>query len=174
MLSLLFAFLIQVNEIFDAISYCKGASVIRMVANYLGEAAFRQGLNIYLKKHIYANATTEVFFVKWFAFLTQSLKDLWDALSESSRKDVKDFMDNWIKKTGYPVLSLEQKDGNLHARQQRFLASTPEEQVVWWLSVGFVRYVLLLLPLVLPSLLLSQFRLCSSAIRRHEGQRSCA
>jgi len=50
----------QVNEIFDAISYCKGASVIRMVANYLGEADFRKGLNIYLKKHTYANATTEV------------------------------------------------------------------------------------------------------------------
>ena len=35
----------QVNEIFDAISYSKGASVIRMIAEYVGEAAMRKGLN---------------------------------------------------------------------------------------------------------------------------------
>jgi aminopeptidase N len=35
----------QVNEIFDAISYSKGASVIRMIAEYVGEQAMRKGLN---------------------------------------------------------------------------------------------------------------------------------
>jgi hypothetical protein len=50
----------EINEIFDAISYCKGASVIRMIATHLGEESFRKGLNIYLNRHKYKNAVTEV------------------------------------------------------------------------------------------------------------------
>lgn len=64
----------QINEIFDAISYCKGASVIRMVSSFVvcgavsvfvsdtwkGEDAFRKGLQIYLKRHQYSNAITSV------------------------------------------------------------------------------------------------------------------
>lgn len=33
----------QIKEIFDAISYAKGASVIRMLAAHLGVDAFMQG-----------------------------------------------------------------------------------------------------------------------------------
>jgi len=69
-------------------------------------------------------------------------EDLWDALSESSGKNVKEFMDNWTKKTGYPVLSLEQSpEGKLHAHQHLFLSSGDKaegEEPVWWLSVGLV------------------------------------
>lgn len=67
-------------------------------------------------------------------------------MAESSGKPVKEFMDNWTKKTGYPVLDLDQdKDGKIHAHQHRFLSSGDKaegEEVVWWLSVGFVRYIL--------------------------------
>eukprot|EP00010_Vexillifera_abyssalis_P009406 CAMPEP_0201545596 /NCGR_PEP_ID=MMETSP0173_2-20130828/2059_1 /ASSEMBLY_ACC=CAM_ASM_000268 /TAXON_ID=218659 /ORGANISM="Vexillifera sp., Strain DIVA3 564/2" /LENGTH=896 /DNA_ID=CAMNT_0047954029 /DNA_START=19 /DNA_END=2709 /DNA_ORIENTATION=+ len=82
----------QIGEIFDAISYRKGASVIRFVANAIGEKAFQQGLRSYLDAHQYKNATTD---------------DLWAALSKSSSQDVKKLMDNWIKITGYPVLEIQ-------------------------------------------------------------------
>ncbi|KAL6056357.1 Aminopeptidase [Balamuthia mandrillaris] len=118
----------QVNEIFDAISYSKGASVIRMVANYLGEERFQKGLQIYLGRHKYANAVTE---------------DLWAALAESSGLPVKEFMDNWTKAVGYPVLSIEEteKAGVYATEQQRFLSSgeTVEgNSTVWWMNVGFI------------------------------------
>jgi len=45
----------EINEIFDSISYAKGASIIRMIATFIGEAAFRQGLNQYLASHLYGN-----------------------------------------------------------------------------------------------------------------------
>ena len=38
----------------------KGASVIRMIAEYVGEAAMRKGLNNYLNEHKYKNAVTQV------------------------------------------------------------------------------------------------------------------
>jgi len=40
----------EINEIFDSISYAKGASIIRMLADFVGEEAFFNGLHNYLSK----------------------------------------------------------------------------------------------------------------------------
>ena len=45
-----------IREIFDSISYGKGASVIRMMANFLGLKAFKAGITAYLNKHKFGNA----------------------------------------------------------------------------------------------------------------------
>ena len=98
----------QISEIFDGISYSKGASVIRMLAAYLGAGTFRTGLQRYLGRHQYANATTE---------------DLWQALAEESGKPVKRIMDTWTKQTGYPLLSVDTSQGEVELRQTRFFLS---------------------------------------------------
>lgn len=41
----------EIDEIFDDISYSKGASVIRMLHRYIGDDDFRKGMNIYLTRH---------------------------------------------------------------------------------------------------------------------------
>lgn len=41
----------QVGEIFDAISYSKGASAIHMLVAYLGLNVFRDGIRHYLQLH---------------------------------------------------------------------------------------------------------------------------
>ena len=46
----------EINEIFDSISYGKGASVIRMMANFLGLETFNGGITNYLNLHKYGNA----------------------------------------------------------------------------------------------------------------------
>lgn len=84
----------EIDEIFDAISYSKGASVIRMLHEWLGHEPFRAGLNRYLNRHQYANATTE---------------QLWDALSESSGQPVEFVMECWTKQMGYPAISVSSK-----------------------------------------------------------------
>src|SRR3989338_2086054 len=48
----------EIGEIFDEVSYSKGASIIRMLADYIGEKNFRDGLRYYLKKHSYKNTET--------------------------------------------------------------------------------------------------------------------
>ncbi|KAH6709252.1 peptidase family M1-domain-containing protein [Leptodontidium sp. MPI-SDFR-AT-0119] len=110
----------EVNQIFDAISYMKGSSVIRMVSKYLGEDVFMQGIRDYLKKHAYGNTQTG---------------DLWAALSKASGKDVEKVMDIWTKKIGYPVVSVtENEAGNsIHVKQNRFLRTgdvKPEEDTI--------------------------------------------
>lgn len=102
----------EIGEIFDDISYSKGASVIRMVASFLGEEIFRQGLQLYLTRHEYSAATTE---------------DLWSALANASGTPVKLIMDSWTKQVGYPVIFLDGCDQyrelSLSMKQARFFLS---------------------------------------------------
>ena len=56
-----------VSQVFDAISYCKGSSVVNMVCALLGKDKFREGLQLYMKRHAYGNTETV---------------DLWNAWSE--------------------------------------------------------------------------------------------
>ena len=51
----------EINQVFDAIAYQKTASVVRMVEGYVGAARYRDGINAYLKKFAFANATGEGF-----------------------------------------------------------------------------------------------------------------
>ncbi|OGM43558.1 aminopeptidase [Aspergillus bombycis] len=73
---------LEVDQIFDHISYLKGSSVIRMLSDHLGRDTFLRGVASYLKTHAYGNATTN---------------DLWSALSKASGQDVNSFMDPWIR-----------------------------------------------------------------------------
>ncbi|XP_020286136.1 puromycin-sensitive aminopeptidase isoform X2 [Pseudomyrmex gracilis] len=101
----------EIDEIFDDISYHKGASVIRMLHAYIGDDDFRKGMNLYLKKHSYANAETE---------------DLWAALEEASNKAVRKVMSSWTKRQGFPVVKVDHRHENnvriLSLSQERFLA----------------------------------------------------
>lgn len=103
----------DINEIFDAVSYSKGASVIRMIAEYLGYDNFKLGLQTYLKKHAYKNASTI---------------DLWNALEEVSGKPVKKIVANWTQKPGYPLLSVSVDKDELIISQSRFFSSLLSEK----------------------------------------------
>ena len=48
----------EVEQVFDAISYCKGGSVVRMVHAVVGKEHFVQGLRAYMQEFKYGNATT--------------------------------------------------------------------------------------------------------------------
>jgi aminopeptidase 2 len=107
----------EINQIFDAISYSKGSSVLRMISKYMGEEAFIQGVRNYIKKHAYGNTTTS---------------DLWEALTAVSDKPVDKVMDVWTKKIGFPVLTVTEKpeQGVINVQQNRYLRTgdvKPEE-----------------------------------------------
>ena len=70
----------EIDEIFDAISYSKGSSVIRMLHDYIGDEAFRQGLHNYLTEYSYKNTITE---------------NLWSHLAKASKKPVNEVMSSW-------------------------------------------------------------------------------
>src|SRR3989344_1498732 len=119
----------EIGEIFDAVSYSKGASVIRMIADYLGEKDFRDGLRHYLKKHHYGNAST---------------KDLWLALEHVSDKPVRSIMDNWTSKPGFPVVIIENDRQKIRLTQSRFFSSSiakksSKDKTIWKVPINIKR-----------------------------------
>ena len=106
----------EINQIFDAISYAKGSSVLRMVSKWVGEHYFIKGVSEYLCKYQYGNAKTE---------------DLWEYLSLVTRKDVTSVMNVWTKQIGFPVVKVEENEnGKVILTQNRFLSTgdvKPEE-----------------------------------------------
>jgi len=90
---------------FDVLTYEKGASVLRMLEQYLGAEAFRDGIRVYLKRHAYGNAETT---------------DLWDALEDSTKQPVRALMDSWIFQPGYPLISAERRGRDLVLAQRLF------------------------------------------------------
>ena len=88
----------QINEIFDTITYSKGACIIRMLVNYLGEDDFKTGLRNYLKMFQYSNARTI---------------DLWNSLSVASNKNVAVMMRSWTDLMGYPLITVSRESTNM-------------------------------------------------------------
>ena len=93
------------DAMFDVLTYEKGASVLRMLEQYLGPSVFRDGVRDYLRKHAYANADTG---------------DLWAALGLAARQPIPEVMDGWIFKPGYPLVSARLEGGEIVLSQQRF------------------------------------------------------
>ena len=100
----------EVSQLFDAISYSKGASVIRMLEQFLTPEVFRQGLFRYLNGHQYQNAQTA---------------DLWAALEETSGEPVTSIMGTWTGQMGYPVLDVAARQSasgtEITLSQERFV-----------------------------------------------------
>ncbi|XP_017320538.2 glutamyl aminopeptidase [Ictalurus punctatus] len=96
----------EITSVFDAISYSKGASILRMLEGWMGRDKFRDGCRKYLKDFPFQNAKTS---------------DFWKAQSEVSGLPVAEIMDTWTKQMGYPVLSLNDINTDAKLTQKRFL-----------------------------------------------------
>ncbi|XP_046691804.1 LOW QUALITY PROTEIN: glutamyl aminopeptidase [Silurus meridionalis] len=96
----------EITSVFDAISYSKGASILRMLEGWMGRDKFRDGCRKYLKSFQFQNAKTS---------------DFWKAQTEVSGFDVAGVMDTWTKQMGYPVLSLTSTNTEAKLTQKRFL-----------------------------------------------------
>ncbi|MCH7787855.1 MAG: M1 family metallopeptidase [Acidobacteria bacterium] len=105
------------EAMFDVLTYQKGASVVRMLEQYLGESRFREGIRSYLTRHAYGNTETE---------------DLWVALEEVSGEPVRELMDGWIFNHGYPVLSSKPLGDSICVVQRRFLADGSRDDDATW------------------------------------------
>lgn len=97
----------QISTLFDpSIVYAKGGRLLNMLMNYLGTDDFRRGLKLYFEKHAYGNTTGD---------------DLWAALASASDKDVASFMNPWLTRSGFPVISVDQQTTTLAVSQAHFL-----------------------------------------------------
>lgn len=111
----------EIDEIFDAISYRKGASVIRMLQSYIGAEPFQRSLASYIKRYACKNAKTE---------------DLWAALEEGSGEPVNMLMNSWTSQKGYPVVSVKVNGQKLEFEQTQFLSSGSQGDGQWIVPIN--------------------------------------
>merc|ERR1712223_1454284 len=117
----------EINEIFDRISYAKGASIIRMMDHFLTRLTFRKGLSNYLEAFKY------------------------DAAEQAHRDGtlpndltVKIIMDTWTLQMGFPVVNVHRNynDNSATVSQERFLISKSENNpdkhnYMWWIPLTY-------------------------------------
>ncbi|WP_019784820.1 M1 family metallopeptidase, partial [Streptococcus sobrinus] len=108
----------EINTLFDpAIVYAKGSRLMHMLRRWLGDKDFAAGLKAYFEKYQYRNTIG---------------RDLWNALSASSDKDVASFMDAWLEQPGYPLVTAQVLDDNLILSQKQFFIGDYEEKNRLW------------------------------------------
>jgi aminopeptidase N len=93
----------EANSAFDDITYKKGQSFLRMLESFLGEDVFRDGVRRYMAAHKYSNSTTA---------------DLWNALSEASKKPVGEIAAGWTEQPGFPIVKVKRDEGGKVALTQ--------------------------------------------------------
>ena len=111
----------EANRIFDEITYQKGEAFIRMLEEYLGEAAFRSGIRAYMRAHQFSNTTTA---------------DLWAALGAASRKPVARVASGWTEQPGFPLVTARSEcragTRTLTLMQERFTVNFPDPPPLLW------------------------------------------
>ncbi|KAM5330109.1 endoplasmic reticulum aminopeptidase 1 [Glossophaga mutica] len=142
----------QIREMFDEVSYEKGACILNMLRDYLGADTFKSGIVHYLQKYSYKNTKNE---------------DLWNSManicpSDTQRMDgfcsrgqhpsssshwkqegldVKAMMNTWTLQQGFPLITVTVRGRNVHMKQERYLkghATAPESGYLWHVPLTFV------------------------------------
>jgi len=110
------------DAMFDILTYEKGASVLRMLEQYIGPTIFREGVRQYLRSHAYDNADTN---------------DLWMALGTVANQPVPELMNGWIFQPGFPLVTAEEHGNELRLSQRRFtyLEQESVSEQLWQIPV---------------------------------------
>ena len=102
------------EDMFDHHSYDKGALVLHMLRNYVGDEAFFKSLELYLKEH---------------AFGTAEIHDLRMSFEKVAGEDLNWFFNQWFFASGHPQLEINHyQKGNVltvEVKQNQDLSQTP-------------------------------------------------
>jgi puromycin-sensitive aminopeptidase len=106
----------EVEQVFDSISYFKGASVVRMIRAVLGTQFFQDGLSKYMENFAYSNTETV---------------DLWGSWEDASGMPVREIMATWTEQMGFPLIKVVGEDWHddkvvLQLEQNWFLSDGSE------------------------------------------------
>ncbi|XP_058512346.1 leucyl-cystinyl aminopeptidase isoform X1 [Ochotona princeps] len=121
----------QIEEMFDSLSYFKGASLLLMLKTYLSEAVFQHVIILYLHNHSYASIQSD---------------DLWSSFNEvtNGTLDVKKIMKTWTLQKGFPLVTVQRKGKEISVKQERFFLNiNPETQpsdasYLWHIPLTYV------------------------------------
>jgi aminopeptidase N len=117
----------EIDSAFDEVTYGKGGQIVAMIANYLGDERFREGVRLHLRRRPYGNANSEDFF---------------SALASAAGDPrVLTAMRSFVSQQGFPLVDIQPEGDGYRATQSRFLppgaaASTQQWVVPFCLRRG--------------------------------------
>ncbi|XP_037623574.1 aminopeptidase N-like [Sebastes umbrosus] len=126
----------QISELFDAISYSKGASVLRMLSDFLTEEVFTMGLRTYLDEFAYGNAV--------YTDLFDHLQMAVNANGTQLPDTVHNIMDTWVLQMGFPVVTIDTKTGVVIQKHFLLDLDTSPFNYKWivpikWMKTGVIQ-----------------------------------
>uniref|UniRef100_A0A8C6T7X5 Aminopeptidase n=1 Tax=Neogobius melanostomus TaxID=47308 RepID=A0A8C6T7X5_9GOBI len=120
----------QVEEMFDSVSYEKGASILLMLnASLPGEQQFRKGIIQYLKQ---------------FSGLNTYTSDLWNSLTQFYKPLLKvmfEMMNSWTSQKGFPLVTVSHKGDEVTLTQEHFLLTSDNNtrsSSLWNIPVSYI------------------------------------
>ncbi|KAI1900319.1 hypothetical protein AGOR_G00048750 [Albula goreensis] len=144
----------QIKEMFDTVSYDKGACILHMLRHFLTDDVFQSGIVRYLRRFSYRNAKNE---------------DLWDSIANTcsdddftsgefcysssqaaknayryagEHLDLKVMMNTWTLQKGIPLVIVDRQGSVLRIRQERFLKTAQPSDPLWLsLQKGYLWHV---------------------------------
>ena len=117
----------DIGNAFDSITYQKGSAVIRMFENYLTDAQFQKGVQSYMKKYAWGNATAT---------------DFLSSISAAAGRDIAPAFNTFLNRGGVPLLLVDLQcpaggPPKVTLAQERFLplGSSGSRETYWQMPV---------------------------------------
>ncbi|XP_044046067.1 aminopeptidase Ey-like [Siniperca chuatsi] len=101
----------HISQLFDSITYSKGAAVLRMLSEFITETVFSKGLHTYLEEFKYKNTV--------YTDLWKHLQMAVDEVGIKLPHSVEVIMNRWILQMGFPVVTINTQTGKI--TQKHFL-----------------------------------------------------
>uniref|UniRef100_A0A803JZ71 Aminopeptidase n=1 Tax=Xenopus tropicalis TaxID=8364 RepID=A0A803JZ71_XENTR len=139
----------EIQEMFDEVSYDKGACILNMLMDYMGAESFEAGIVDYLRRYSYRNARNE---------------DLWNSMtdvcpsdetnsgyctktrqtshwSEGEIIDVKSMMNTWTLQKGFPLVTVTVKGKYVYLHQEHYLKGSTDTEasgLLWHIPLTYI------------------------------------
>uniref|UniRef100_A0A8C7L8A7 Aminopeptidase n=1 Tax=Oncorhynchus kisutch TaxID=8019 RepID=A0A8C7L8A7_ONCKI len=115
----------QIKEMFDTVSYNKGACVLHMLRHYLTDQVFQIGIMRYLRRYSYSNARNQDLWDRVHFWRTLKHTSLYITyLYAGEHLDLTTMMNTWTLQTGVPLVTVARQGSRLVLKQERFLRTT--------------------------------------------------
>nr|KAF6440433.1 endoplasmic reticulum aminopeptidase 1 [Rousettus aegyptiacus] len=143
----------QIREMFDDVSYEKGACILNMLRDYLGAEAFKNGIIQYLQKYSYKNTKNEDLWNSMASICPTDSTQRMDGFCSGSHRsslsshwqqeglDVKTMMNTWTLQKGFPLITITVRGRNVHMKQEHYMKGandTTETGYLWHVPLTFI------------------------------------
>uniref|UniRef100_A0A8C1N143 Aminopeptidase n=1 Tax=Cyprinus carpio TaxID=7962 RepID=A0A8C1N143_CYPCA len=130
----------QIQEMFDDVSYDKGACILNMLREFLTPDAFKLGIVRYLKRYSYQNTVNSNL---WESLTNGRLKGVESCRRSLSHSglDVKAMMETWTLQEGFPLITVEVRGREVRLSQERYLKSDDLSQTssfLWHVPLTYI------------------------------------